>query len=654
MNSQDHSDASVARDPDFLVLANRMLVPVSTRAILWDMDGVLIDSLGLDFKICNQLIEAHFGPGKPIDDPFIQSIFALHPPAFWEKIFAELTSRYGVDADGATRAEILARYEEARITTPFELLPGIAEILAEARRLGMRMAVVSNNTSADVRAILERSGILAPFDLTVGNDLEGFRKKPAPDGYQYAARALGVDPAEAVVVEDSLLGLEAGQAAGCHTIAVATGGTPFAVLAASGLARQVQSAFTPLELAVSGGDIRAKRIRTPNDFVSHMVEHIAWRLGVVIRLDWNNDRWFELGRQLGAALAALPRRGAQAAALGMIDDGSAEILLDWNAAVHQAEFLSGGGVDTGWFLALRCEQAVSGRPMWELMNGLAQGLGARIQVRLCSAEDPHHAWEGIYRTLGIALRRVVDPPAVQAVVVADPPAKPVESRFVMEEKSATYCRAVRITAESALTLSVDFTRVGAHHFAFEVADSIRVDGFPALLARLADGAGFSLRVACRALALSSSHVVLEDTALVLGRVLFEILKIRMEESGVNGAGSSVRAPDDLAAPVRVGISVEGRKFLSLVPLVGDHAALRERFLIGREVAGGIRSEDLDDFLDGLVGGMSASLMIHFATIPDPEEGWPLIFAQLGRALEEAFAPNPQRKGMPPGVKATLL
>ncbi|GAB0057075.1 Phosphoglycolate phosphatase [Candidatus Magnetaquicoccaceae bacterium FCR-1] len=655
MNTQAQRATSVRVAPDHLRIANRMLVPATTRAILWDMDGVLIDSLGLDFKICNQLIEAHFGPGKSIDDPFIQSIFALHPPAFWEKIFAELATRHGVRADEATRAGILARYEEARVTTPFELLPGIAEILAEARRLGLRMAVVSNNTGNDVRAILERSGILAPFDLTVGNDLEGFRKKPAPDGYLHAARLLGVAPDQAVVVEDSLLGLEAGHAAGCHTIAVATGGTPFEVLAASGLARQVQSAFTPLELVVAGGDIRAKRILTPNDFVSHMVEHIAWRLGVAICLDWNNDLWFELGRLLGVELALLPRRNAQAAALGMIDDGSAEILIDWNSADHGAEFLSGGGVDTGWFLALRCEQAASGRPMWELMNGLALGLGARIQVRLCSAEDPHHAWEGIYRTLGIALRRVIEPPVVPVVALPDAPAaKPVESRFTLEEKTANHCRAIRVTAESALSLSVDFTRVGEHRFRFEVADSIRVDGFPALLALLADRAGFSLQVECRALALSSSHVVLEDTALVLGRVLFEILKIRMEESGVNGAGSSVRAPEDLHAPIRVGISVEGRKFLSLVPLAGDHAALREGFLIGREVAGGIRSEDLDDFLDGLVGGMSASLMIHFATIPDPEAGWPMIFAQLGRALEEAFAPNPQRKGMPPGVKATLL
>ncbi|MEO5346494.1 MAG: HAD family phosphatase [Magnetococcus sp. YQC-9] len=656
MEPQENASLLTALAPNFIPLADRMIIPSETRAILWDMDGVLIDSLGLDYTLCNQLIADYFGSGHSIDNPFIQSIFALHPPAFWEKIFAVLAERHGIQADEKQRAEILARYEAARVTTPFEILPGIAEILAEAKRRGIRMAVVSNNTTGDVRAILHRSGILDAFDQVIGNDLEGFRKKPAPDGYLYAARQLEVNPREAVVVEDSLLGLQAGYGAGCHTIAVSTGGTAFAVLAASGLARQVHSAFTPLELSILGGDIRHKRIGTPNDFVSHMVEHIAWRLGVAIRLAWNNDLWFDLGRWLGVELAALPRCGTQAAAMGMIDDGSAEILLDWTTEYPGAEFLADGGVDPGWFLSVRCEQAASGRPMWELMNGLAQGIGARIRVRLCSAEDPHHAWEGIYRTLGIALRRVIELPAPveEGGVPSISAVKPVESRFTLEEKSATFCRAVRITAESALMLSVDFAKAGEHAFVFDVAESIRVDGLPALLTLLADRAGFSLRVECRALALSSSHVVLEDTALVLGRVLFEIMKIRMEESGVNGAGSSVQTPEDLDAPVRVGISVEGRKFLSLVPLGEEHARLRELFLIGRELAGGIRSEDLDDFLDGLAGGLNGSLMIHFAVIPEPEVGWPMIFVALGRALAEAFAVNPQRKGMPPGVKATLL
>ncbi|MBF0192220.1 MAG: HAD-IA family hydrolase [Magnetococcales bacterium] len=637
------------------LLAQRLLLPAECEAILWDMDGVLIDSLGLDIRVCNQLLKTHLGTDAPLSEAFIRSIFALHPPAFWQRIFEHLEELHGLTCPPASRDAILEHYEAARTETAFELLPGIPEILHAARLHGLRMAVVSNNTTRDVHAILERSGIHQAVDLVIGNDLEGFQKKPAPDGYLHAARQLGVEPARCVVVEDSLLGLEAGFRAGCHTVAVTTGGTPFDTLIGCGMANQVYAAFTPLLLSIQTGDIRKKQILTPNDFVSHMVEHIAWRLGMGIRLEWNNDQWTDLGRLLGAHLGQMPRHKDHAAALGMIDDGSAEIVIDLNTSHPEAEFIRGAGVDAEWFLGLRCEQASSGRPMWELMTGLAQGLKARIGVRLCSAEDPHHAWEGIFRTLGITLNRLLDPlpaPILHAEPRATPPAK--EARFTIEEADLTRCKAVRITAESALTVIVDFSRASDHAFVFDVAESIAVGSLPDLLTRLADQAGFSLRVECHALALSSSHVVLEDTGLVLGRVLLEILKARMVATGVNGAGSSVQNPEDLNVPVRVGVSVEGRKFLCLVPLNDSRDALRQRFLVGQDVLHGIRSEDLDDFLDGLVGGLTASVVVHFQSIPEPESGWTQIFHQLGTALRETFAINPQRKGMPPGVKATLL
>ncbi|MBF0428197.1 MAG: HAD-IA family hydrolase [Magnetococcales bacterium] len=639
--------------PNKQLLANRLLLPSGIKAILWDMDGVLIDSLGLDIKVCNQLIGDLFGESVHIPDEFIRSIFALHPPAFWQRIFDYLRENHQVHCDSAVQDKMLQTYETLRLEATFDLLLGIQEILEDAHSLNIKMAVVSNNLTRDVLTILQHAGIGNTFDLVVGNDIKGFQKKPAPDCYRYAIEQLGVAATECLVVEDSLLGLEAGFRAGCHTVGVTTGGTRFDTLTECGMANHVYTAFTPLELSIFPGDIRKKRIITPNDFISHMVEHIAWRLGLEIHLEWNNDQWGELGWMLGLRLAAIPRHAERAAALGMIDDGSAEILIDLTTD-HPGATLLPSGVDLEWFLNLRCEQAASGRPMWELMTGIAQGLGGYIEVRLCGAEDPHHAWEGIFRTLGIALQRmlVLVPPTPKSQIQF---ILPTTGRFTLEETSATRCKAIRATAESELLVTVDFSGQFGHHFTFDVAESIRVGSLPNLLESLADAAGFSLQVECHALALSSSHVVLEDTGLLLGRVLLEILKVRMEETGVNGAGSSIRHPEDLERfPLRVGLSVEGRKFLSLIPLNDSQETLRKRFLVGHDVLHGIRSEDLDDFLDGLVGGLSASLVIHFQTIPSPESGWPMIFNHLGLALQETFAINPLRKGMPPGVKATLL
>jgi hypothetical protein len=93
--------------------------------------------------------------------------------------------------------------------------------------------------------------------------------------------------------------------------------------------------------------------------------------------------------------------------------------------------------------------------------------------------------------------------------------------------------------------------------------------------------------------------------------------------------------------------------LRLVPEDGDYSRLRRDFIIGHDIFRGLRSEDLDDFLDGLSGGLSASIVVHLRDYSKPSEIWPEVFRALGLALRETFAVNPYRRGVPPGVKATL-
>jgi imidazoleglycerol phosphate dehydratase HisB len=147
---------------------------------------------------------------------------------------------------------------------------------------------------------------------------------------------------------------------------------------------------------------------------------------------------------------------------------------------------------------------------------------------------------------------------------------------------------------------------------------------------------------------------MEDIGLVIGRALLEIMKVRMERYGVQGAGSTIASESDLLERnIQVGVSVEGRKFWRFIPRDGDYTSLRREFLIGQNCCGGLRSEDLDDFVDGLAGGMSASIMIQVGDYNDPDATWREVFSGLGAAIKEAFTLNPFRKGVPPGVKATL-
>ena len=76
------------------------------------------------------------------------------------------------------------------------------------------------------------------------------------------------------------------------------------------------------------GDVREKNIFTKNDFISHMIEQIAWRLGISITVAWNDEDYFALGECLGNEIKKFQPKQQFGVALGMIDDGSAEIKIE--------------------------------------------------------------------------------------------------------------------------------------------------------------------------------------------------------------------------------------------------------------------------------------------------------------------------------------
>jgi HAD superfamily hydrolase (TIGR01509 family) len=629
------------------IIAQRILIPENTQAILWDMDGVLIDSLGLDLTVCNQLLAEYFGDHVKLSHEFISSIFAYHPPEFWNLILQHVAEQYNIADALNLHSTILPIYDKARRESVFEVNLGIIDILKDAKSKSLKMAVVSNNLTDDVIQILQHSGIYEYFDLVVGNDIEQLKAKPAPDTYLFAAKKLGCQ--HCVVVEDSLIGTEAGFNAGFHVIGVATGGTDYQSLANNQSTHQIYSSFSTLSLHMQFGNVTKKHFITPNDFVSHMVEHIAWRLCVEIDLNWNNNDWLQLGKFVGAKIRQFDIHQPSASALGMIDDGSAEVSIDTTAGEPELVLNSIDNLDLDWFLSTRCEQLETGKPLVELMQGLAEGLQAKMQVTICSVEDLHHAWEGVFRAIGISLNRIFTPKHPAALAFDYPIEENVtDGELKILARSLHYSKVLRGTAESHVAVSIDFSKKLENKFVFNVASNIDVSELHYLLESLANEAGFTMQVEFNATVLNSSHVVLEDTALVLGKALLEIITLRMIHWGVNGAGSSV---DSKA--IRTGISVEGRKFWIFVPFKDSKDSVRKNLLIGQNVYTKLRSEDLDDFLDGLSGGLACSIIVHIDTLIEANDAWQLIFANLGKSLKEAFALNPYRKGVPPGVKATL-
>jgi imidazoleglycerol phosphate dehydratase HisB len=230
----------------------------------------------------------------------------------------------------------------------------------------------------------------------------------------------------------------------------------------------------------------------------------------------------------------------------------------------------------------------------------------------------------------------------------------VEKGWHIEHADRSSARLRRQTAESVVTAAVSLGGGGGATCRIEVSDSIDVEGMGELLAEFAKGAGLQLEVSFTATRLSSSHVVTEDIGLALGRALRAIAIERMMSTGIQGAGSNVDAPEDLSAlPVRVGVSIEGRKFCKFVPFQEPYDSFRRSFLVGHTLPNGLYSEDLDDFVDAFAGGLNAGVIVHVGRPVEPATGWPLVFRGLGEAMAEVLSENPARRELVPGVKGTL-
>jgi HAD superfamily hydrolase (TIGR01509 family) len=610
------------------VIARLLQLPERIRALLLDLDGVILDTLTLEYDVVNELLAKHGRP--PVDREVVRVNFPYPIPESWRRIL-------GDDAGEQLIEELTKDLERERSERPLAVHEGIEEIAGG----GLPVAVVSNNPVAAIEDLLGDAGIKP--DAIVGNDQEGIRSKPAPDPYLAGARALGVDPGEAAAIEDSLLGARSAREAGCYVVGVATGAAKFGELSESPDVDVAHERFAPSAIDFKPGDVRRKALHTPNEFVTHMLEHIAWRLGCEAEIIWHTDDWSALGRAVGEAIAPLLDGGDESQALGMIDDGSAEIRItrtrDGGASI------TGAGVDIPWFTSLRVEQLATGAPLVDMLGGLAAGTGTRIDVTVTSLEDPHHTWEAVWRGVGVALRGLSAALAEPDVEIEPgPPAGGIE----VLERDAEHAIVRRATAESICEAGLSLLD-DDFDFRIETSDSVHSEGLAQLVEVFARRAGLGVRIDFRATRLSSSHVAAEDVGTTIGAALKALASERMAATGIEGAGSSLNGRP---SPIRVGVSFEGRKFLRFQPVGLTRDELR-RVMIGQTLQNGLFSEDLDDFVDGFAGGMGCSVIVHWERVTDPDEAWRLVFGGLGAAVRQLLAVNRSRRGVIAGVKGTL-
>lgn len=187
------------------------------RAVLWDLDGTLTDSVRLVVETMNAVIAAHGGPLLPYEK--VGELTGLPLDAMfrlaWPDIAAADVDRY--------RVEYRTRYDAVAIPAT-RLYRGARTVLRDFHAAGLLQATVTGKRAADCERILRGLGIKKDIDVYLGGD-SAPRPKPAPDLAQYAMSRLGVAPDESVVIGDSVADIAMGKAAGAHTIQVLWGFT---------------------------------------------------------------------------------------------------------------------------------------------------------------------------------------------------------------------------------------------------------------------------------------------------------------------------------------------------------------------------------------------------------------------------------------------
>ncbi|MFY9855710.1 MAG: HAD-IA family hydrolase [Terracidiphilus sp.] len=176
---------------------------ISVRGVLFDMDGVLINSIASDERTWLRWARFHGMEGTfSLQDTngrrTIDTLRLLRP-----------------DLDQQVELERIENFE-AEEQTEVVALPGAEQLLASLP--ASAWAVVTSNSEKMMRNRLMAAGIAPPRHFISGDIVA--HGKPHPESYRMAAEILALEPSECLVIEDTPPGIEGGKAAGCSVLAI--------------------------------------------------------------------------------------------------------------------------------------------------------------------------------------------------------------------------------------------------------------------------------------------------------------------------------------------------------------------------------------------------------------------------------------------------
>lgn len=189
---------------------------MALRAVLFDMDGTLLDTAPDFVAVCQAMRTAREMP--PLDEQLIRDVVSGGARAMVSVTFG---LEVGAEGFEALRLEFLERYQQhcAVLSRPFD---GMPELLGDIERAHLQWGVATNKPVTFAEPIMQQLALAERSAVLVCPDHVP-RSKPAPDMLLLACEQMGIAPGDVLFVGDDARDIEAGRAAGCKTAAVTYG-----------------------------------------------------------------------------------------------------------------------------------------------------------------------------------------------------------------------------------------------------------------------------------------------------------------------------------------------------------------------------------------------------------------------------------------------
>jgi len=183
-----------------------------TRAVIWDMDGVIVDTAPYHLKAWQ---EAFSKRRVKFTEADFRYSFGQRNDTIIKSTLGEDTSQELIEAISREKEE----YFRHRIQQHIQPLPGVLELMKSLKKRGFKMALASSAPTENIALLTRSLGIDSCFQAII-SDKDVTKGKPDPQGFKLAARKLGVKPANCIVIEDAVAGVTAAKRAGMHCLAV--------------------------------------------------------------------------------------------------------------------------------------------------------------------------------------------------------------------------------------------------------------------------------------------------------------------------------------------------------------------------------------------------------------------------------------------------